>query len=31
MSTFENLQEYGIVPGMGDKRGIVVTVVVEEG
>ena len=31
MYTFANLQEYGILPEMGDKRGVVVTVVVEEG
>ena len=30
MSTFANLQEYGIGPGMGYKRGVVVTVVVED-
>ena len=30
MFTFEKLQEYGIGPGMGDKGGVVVTVVVEE-
>ena len=31
MSTFAILLEYGIGPGMGDKRGVVVTVVAEEG
>ena len=31
ISTIAKLQEYGIGPGMGDKRGVVVTVVVEEG
>ena len=31
MSTFAHLQEYGIGPGMGDKRGVIVKVVVEEG
>ena len=31
ISTFSNLQEYGIGPGIGEKRGVVLTVVVEEG
>ena len=31
MSIFENLQKYGIGPGMGYKRGVVMTVVLEDG